>query len=142
MIQRVQSLWLLLAGLAMLGVFFLPFYKYSDGESLAIANRFFLILAAGGSILLSVVAIFLFKNRKWQLKLGWMNLLLCLLLLILMYFAIMASEKSSGVTSLNPTQGYYWVGAFLPVVSLISIALAARGIRKDEKLIRESNRLR
>jgi hypothetical protein len=41
-----------------------------------------------------------------------------------------------------PTNGSYWVGAVLPVASLIFLIMAAVAIRKDEKLVRSMDRLR
>jgi uncharacterized membrane protein len=43
-----------------------------------------------------------------------------------------------------PIEGGYSYGAglFLPIVSIILLVLAARFINKDEKLVRDSDRLR
>ena len=40
------------------------------------------------------------------------------------------------------TEGSYWVGAVLPVLSIVFLVLAISGIRRDEKLVRSTDRLR
>ena len=51
------------------------------------------------------------------------------------------------VTNLNdgssaPVTGSYWIGSVLPIISLVFLIMAIRGIRKDEKLVKSLDRLR
>jgi hypothetical protein len=77
-----------------------------------------------------------FENRLLQLKLGALNSIL------------MAATIGSGVyfaTRLirtNQLAGDYGLGLWLPAVAMISNVIANRFIRRDEKLVRDSDRLR
>lgn len=77
-----------------------------------------------------------FSNRMLQIKLGALNSL------------FMAGSIGSAVyfaTALikaNQVAGEYGFALFLPVVAMVSNMVANRFIRKDEKLVRDSDRLR
>lgn len=77
-----------------------------------------------------------FKDRMLQIKLGALNSL------------FMAGSIGSAVyfaTDLiktNQAGGEYGFALFLPVVAMVSNMVANRFIRKDEKLVRDSDRLR
>ncbi|RYZ16889.1 MAG: DUF4293 family protein, partial [Sphingobacteriales bacterium] len=76
MIQRIQSLWLLLASLISGALFISPLYKYdvpglngigSGGTHFLEATKFYpLLIVAAIMTLLPLIAIFLFKERKKQ----------------------------------------------------------------------------
>lgn len=135
MIQRVQSIWLLLAAVVMAGVFYFPIYKYSDGLPLTIGDNYIAIVLVAISIILSFVAVFSFRSRKSQKKFVWLNILCCILVLAWLYYSEMA-------TPVDHLGGYFWIGAFLPLICIILLFLALQGIRKDEKLIKSMDRLR
>jgi hypothetical protein len=93
-------------------------------------------------VLLSLICIFLYKNRKLQFRLTVINILFAIGAIILQYFKVQDHANtlvSSGVSIISAT---YLPGAFLPVLILIFLFLAARGIYKDEKLIKSLDRLR
>ena len=95
MIQRQQTLWLLLAGVAAFFTFQYPFYT---GEMLIqnLATRADLdggtnlgiILSTGILILIAVIAIFLFKDRKTQLRTTIVGLIVSIILLVLYFSAV------------------------------------------------------
>ena len=87
-------------------------------------------------IILSVVAIFLYKNRKIQIKFALAAVVLSVALTALTaWFAYSAGEKYQAV--LNPG-----IRTFLPLIILLFSILAFLGIRKDENLVRSYDRLR
>lgn len=135
MIQRIQSIWLLLAAIVMAGIFYFPIYKYPETLPVTIGNNYLAIILAALSIILSLVAIFSFRKRKNQKKLVWLDILCCVLLLAWLYY--------SGTTeaAVQPG-GYFWIGAFLPLMSIVLLLMSLRGIQKDEKLIKSMDRLR
>jgi peptidoglycan/LPS O-acetylase OafA/YrhL len=96
---------------------------------------FILVLAA---IAGAFVTIFLFKNRKLQMKLSRMVIVICIISFLL---AILLFVKDYGLLKegTEVTIGY---GYLSPLLALIFTILALRYIRKDEKLIRSSDRLR
>src|SRR5262245_4400766 len=92
MIQRQQTLWLLLATLAALFSFFFPFAVGAEKVGKAVVpayfeldggSRFLLVILTGASLVISSVTIFLFKNRKQQMMLCLAGLGISILLLII-----------------------------------------------------------
>lgn len=136
MIQRIQSLWLLLAGIAVFLTLKFSFYsgtnaKGATGQFLTGSSTFLLLLVTVATGLLALINIFLFKQRIVQLRLCIIGMVLELLLLFL-YF----KEVQTYI------QGTFSLSSILHLIALTAFFLAARGINKDEKLIRESDRLR
>jgi len=143
MIQRIQSIWLLLASAASLASMKLAFYsgnKLSDLQNPNSPKTFTSIdgmynivmnintVAIG---LICLIAIFLFKNRKLQMQFS-------ALAIILESFLILQYQMSVG----GFLEGNYAVGAILQPLVMLLLLLAIRGINKDNKLIQESDRLR
>jgi len=138
MIQRQQSLWLLLAAVASFLSFKFPFYtgniienNITRFEELEGGSNFFLLLLTGASILISAITIFLFKDRKTQLKLSVVGIMLSIILLIL-YFTQL--KKFSN--------GNFALTSIFVLAILVGYLMAARGIRKDEKLVKSLDKLR
>ena len=138
MIQRKQSIWLLLAATFAAVTFRLPFYT---GERLvenvastvhldATTNIWLTILSAlAGAI--AFVTIFLFDNRNLQLKLCYLGIFITVILLVLYFLELVHFTKGS-----VPLWCLFYVGI------LAFYILAARGIWRDEKLIKSMDRLR
>jgi hypothetical protein len=77
------------------------------------------------------VNIFLFDNRKLQLKLCYFGIFLSVVLLV-MYFLEMANYRNGNVT--------LWAVFYFAILGCY--ILAARGVWKDEALIKSMDRLR
>jgi hypothetical protein len=92
------------------------------------------IIALG---MLSLICIFLFKNRKLQFRLTILALILTIGYLFLQYITIEKFKTENAIQT-----GSYQVSALLPIVMSIFLILAARGIYKDEKLVKSLDRLR
>ena len=136
MIQRIQSVWLLIASVVSFLTLKLSFYSGTylpDNlyHQLNGTQNLPLMIATIGLGVLTLITIFLFKNRPTQLWLCIAAVLLDVVLLFLYY-----RETSSF------TRGDYAFTAVLHIVIITALLLAARGINKDEKLIKDSNRLR
>jgi Domain of unknown function (DUF4293) len=137
MIQRQQSLWLLLSTISAFLSYKLPFFsgtkQVKDLTEKAIldgGSTFFLLVLTGASILLSLIALFMFKDRKLQLKLCLGGIVLSILILVL-YFIEM--KKLSGSISLSAIFVFAIVAGYI---------MAARGIMHDEKLVKTLDKLR
>lgn len=136
MIQRVQTVWMLLAALAVFLTMKFLFYSgtlISDNQYhplLATDHLLILILtsALGTGI---VINIFLFKNRKVQSRI---ILIAIILECLIIFLYIKQTEQYSA--------GSYSLWSALHILIIIFLFLSARGIYKDSKLIRDSNRLR
>lgn len=145
MIQRKQSLWLLLAALTNLALFFVVLYKAAAPSTLTspegfihTTNRLTLMLNAGIITLVPFVTIFLFSNRKRQRLIASFCILACFSFVTLMWMITSNADKQSGLA----TQGQWYPGALLPFVAIVFLILAIRGINKDEKLVKSMDRLR
>jgi len=138
MIQRIQTLWLFLAALFMLGIFYFPIYRFFPEGDITIGQNFIAIVLAGTSIALSLITIFMFKNRRRQIRLISFNVLCDLLLMIWLFYSIYKDMTDTE----RSVSGYYWIGLFLPLICIILLTMARIGIKKDEKLVRSMDRLR
>ncbi|WP_118974634.1 DUF4293 domain-containing protein [Taibaiella koreensis] len=142
MIQRIQSLWLLLAAIVMATIFYFPTYVITGtttAQNRTVGNDPLAIILAVLSIILSLVVLFRFKNRKSQLSLTWINILACVGLQAWLFIGINNFRNTPEMAALP---GHYWVGTFLPLVTLLLLFMARAGIRKDEKLVKSLDRLR
>jgi peptidoglycan/LPS O-acetylase OafA/YrhL len=142
MIQRIQSIWLLLAGIAGLMTYRLPLWSgsladttirnFTGAESLLL---FALIIL---TCILAFVTIFLYKNRKSQKNFALLGMLLSIAIIALEYFKVEDYKKGL----LNIATGSWQFGALMPVLMVIFFFLAYQGIRSDEKMIKSLERLR
>jgi hypothetical protein len=137
MIQRLQTVWLLFAAACAFATLKFSVYSglkaneatlhYLNGtENLGIIS---VTLTIG---IIALIDIFLYNERKLQLRLAILAVLLECLLVFLYYRQI----------QLFVGAGAYSLSAVLHIGIFIFLILAARGISKDEKLIKDSNRLR
>lgn len=138
MIQRQQTLWLLLTTMAAIFSFMFPFVVGDEIQQnssvrtvVDAGSTFFLLILTGGSLILSTIIIFLFKNRKQQM---WLCVLGILVSGLLIFLYIMQMNKL-----IKPVPA---LTAVLPVIMLIGYFMAFRGIRKDEKLVKSLDKLR
>lgn len=138
MIQRQQTLWLLLATIAAILSFMFPFVTGKvmvnnvETDMVVKADKnFILLILTGASFILSGFTIFLFKNRVLQMQLCLVGLLLAAGILIL-YIVEMGKLSKSTVA----------LAAILPVAVLLGYLMAWRNIRKDEKLVKSLDKLR
>ncbi|MFZ1264626.1 MAG: DUF4293 family protein [Chitinophagaceae bacterium] len=138
MIQRQQTLWLLLASVAALLSFMFPFAVGDELQKSLLVRKivdagstFFLLIITGASLVLSTVILFLYKDRKLQMKLCLLGLLLAVGIILLYILEI---KKLT-----NTTLALYCI---LPFLIPAGYFLAFRNIRKDEKLVKSLDKLR
>ncbi len=140
MIQRVQTIWLLLACIsACLSIKF-PFYTghlITDSlNSLTPLNAFSFIpigtltLISGAG---SLITIFLFKNRKRQMMITMGNLILSIIIIALYFLEIKENYRELNIPLITCV--------FVFIVPIF-VFLAFRGIYKDNRLVRSVDRLR
>lgn len=138
MIQRIQSIWLLLAATCAILTYKFTFFMGTNAKGIAGyklkgTETFPLLLTTAAISAIVLVTIFLFRNRTLQLRLSILAILLECLLIFLYYNEIRSYVTGTGTLGL---------AAILHAGVLFFLGLACRGINKDEKLIRESDRLR
>ena len=142
MIQRIQSVWL---GLATLAAFLTGKFSFFSGNIIgadnktkafshltATGNLFILILTVALGAM-SFIAVFLYKNRKLQLRIVLGALIISIINIALYYFK---AQK------FVPGEGSYNITALLTLLVPIFLLLAAKGINSDQKLVKSLDRLR
>ena len=152
--QRIQTVFLVIAILSLIASIFFPIWKYDDAlgqthilyplsyttvQNEAKSTVYFpyvitAVLAIAAATL-AMIEVGKFKNRVLQMKLGALNSL------------FMAATVASAVIFSNQLVktfqgGSYGLALWLPGLAVLCNLLANRFIRKDEKLVRESDRLR
>lgn len=155
MIQRIQTIYLLLATALMSLTLFLPLATIWEGGNEIVVKAFFVNGEMGFkaplpiymgivffiTTLLPLVTIFLFKKRLTQIRLCVSEIVLLLgsATFVALYCYRLCDVLSEMFTNLNFTLGF---AALMPVVAIIPVVLAIRGIAKDEALVRSLDRIR
>ena len=159
MIQRIQSIFLLIVSVTMVSMLFFqmwqislesenrniiltPIYSLDKTEGQDVIMTTFPYTIIGIIALLSgivaLVEIFKYKNRLTQIKLGALNALLISASLVVSMYLIFDAQKPFAPEN----YGEYKIGIYLPVIALVFNLLANRFIRRDEKLVRSVDRIR
>jgi hypothetical protein len=150
MLQRIQSVFLLLAAAAMLiaSVTPLAIFLYNTDKVLFEAMGMYLngqlndstwglfVIGAASSIL-ALFTVFLYKNRMLQIRLSIFNIVL--MVGFYLYFGFIVYRLTSVEALLFQKVG---VGIIMPAIAIILTILAIRKIGADEALVRSLNRLR
>ncbi len=157
MIQRKQTLFLLLAALLVLSTWLFPIATYqttgevyelmtfglytADGVKVPdadVAVPFQIVLSLIGAAL--IFSIFMYSNRKRQMRFVRGMYILMLAVIAFMFITDNSVQAYLGTDSQVAHQ--YGLSFVMPVIALILTFLADRGIQADEKLVRSMDRLR
>ena len=150
MLQRIQTLFLLLAAAAMLTASVAPLavFNYNGDEVLFEAMGIYLngtmsdstwgLFVVGLiSSLLALMTIFLYKKRMLQIRLSIFNTVVMVGFYLFFVFVLY---------QVYPVENLQFqrvgVGIIMPVIAIILTILAIRKIGADEALVRSLNRLR
>ncbi|MFV0554489.1 MAG: DUF4293 domain-containing protein [Mangrovibacterium sp.] len=149
MIQRIQTLYMLLSSVLIGLLFALPFAEIVDASNQIytfnvegvqsasgelIQNGWAVALLIGIMLLLQVVAIFMYKKRILQIRLLNYVILLIFGLTGLLFFFVLKSFDGAVIN--------YQLSMVFPIIAAILNYLAIRAIGKDEALIRSVDRIR
>ena len=154
MIQRIQTVYLLIAEMLIAALFFVPFAEIAGKEGSrfrfdmngiyplgvqnpeSIYSSLPLVILWALSMILILVTIFVFKNRILQMRISSINIFLMLGLSGLIYYYVWSSAKIlMGVYSFN-------IYLVFPLIAAVFIYLAKRAIKRDELLVRSIDRIR
>ena len=155
MVDRIQNLYLFLAGLLAEGSMFFPFWSFSAGKIYFITD--FASFSTPGILyvtescyaagifspltaILSLASIFLFKNRVLQSK------------LILLGILLFLGDLFSGLTAAHFLNQYFQsigtavthqpeAGFFILLPEPVLFMMALKGVKKDEKIVNAYKRL-
>ena len=152
MIQRIQSVYLFVAAALTFCLFAIPYTTVGNllmkvkvtvchlspmfpGKETAMLPLAIITVCAA---LLCIIAIFLFANRARQMRVVRLNIVLQAIVLIGMVAYAFAIRHSMGMgASIRPS-----FASVLPVVNIILLLLAKRGIKADDDLVKSADRLR
>ncbi len=155
MIQRIQSLFLALVSLFSLLLLRGSFLTFSENTGTVIKVVFAGIIRDSAGLepqiiqplylysillilipLISLIALFLYKNRKFQLWLVLSLIVFVILLLALSvhYYSLIVETYGASVKP-----GFMML---IPVILLVFPVLAYRGIKKDDEMVKSYDRLR
>ncbi|MCR9228397.1 MAG: DUF4293 domain-containing protein [Flavobacteriaceae bacterium] len=136
MIQRIQTLFLLIVGLIS-GIlpFFMNLWVEIDGKEVFAQDEVLVSLVFYAVTVLAVVSIVMYKKRQNQFVVNRLNMILNLFLL---GFFVYRSLSLSGETVVSEKG----IGMLIPVFSIVFLVLANRAIKKDEDLVKSVDRLR
>ena len=143
MIQRIQTIYLFLAAVISGGLIFIFNLWNTLKEQIFVLDLFseelltlkVIPIMFIASSIISLVTIFLYKDRKLQFVIGRIIILINLILLGLLIYL---SLTLSGETIVSEKG----IGMFLPILVVLLIVLANKAIKKDEDLVKSVDRLR
>jgi Domain of unknown function (DUF4293) len=152
--QRIQTVFLLVVIVAMIALIFLPIWVHQPGTDNAhqlyalhytekvegVATTFYFpysitAMLAIASATVSFISVQKFKNRGLQMKLGALNSLLMLGVMVCIVIFIFDLAKTH-------QNAMYGMGFWMVAIGVAANFLANRFIRRDEKTVRDSERLR
>ena len=161
MIQRIQTLFLILYIGALVSTFFFPVWQkislndetnsieiivtgyissvdFNNGNTSVLYDNFIISGLVIMSCIVAAFSIFSYKNRLNQIKLGALNSFLTSVLTIYFLYDIFYNEKYININD----KISFLISFYLIFLAIFFNFLANRFIRKDELLVRESERIR
>lgn len=153
MIQRIQSIWLLLSTALLVALFFSPYghLVLTDLSSFPLEALKTVILPQDSMLntcskfigifsihafAFTLIAVFLFKNRKRQKRMVFASIFFKILVLVFLGIAF----YQDGLPTVQKIH-FHWAALF-PIIAMLFDLLAVVGINKDEALIRSLDRIR
>ncbi len=156
MIQRVQSVYLLLVTVIMSFLIVSPYASMidADNQNLVFKTHAIVIETSNGepqnykstvavislvllTSIISFVCIFLYNRRLIQIRICILNTILLIVLLSIMFLYYVITRNN-----LNPTDHSFGISAIFPLIGVVLTIMAYRAIRHDDMLVNSFDRLR
>ena len=144
MIQRIQSIFMLISAICAGLLLKLPFATseanitnhilYNNG-SLDLSDNIILMVLVALATIIAFISIFLFKNRKFQVSSNYIGILFILGALGTAGWLYWSNSPESGNIRLG-------MGFLMPIMYLVFSLLAIHFIKKDDNLVKSMDRLR
>ncbi|MCG9912033.1 MAG: DUF4293 domain-containing protein [Flavobacteriales bacterium] len=159
MIQRIQTVYFIVAAFIQTLLIWIPYGFYSlessyvkmtllggqwhkpEGVSF-ISPDVAVALTGAFVILCSFASLLLYKNRKLQMKIGWLCILVAVLETLLMVNVLFNGQGKIFTELSYVLSPLKSIGLIFPVLAAVSLFLAIRAIKKDENLVRSIDRIR
>lgn len=154
MIQRIQSVYLFAAIVLTLCLFCFPYVEVLNGEITYATTTCYLSPSAIGlskvvmmplaivtclAVIICFITLFTFRNRTRQMKLTKISIYLQFLIFATMIAYIIGLSKALCADNLQFNLCFPMI---FPIVNIILLVLAHRGIKKDDDLVKSADRLR
>ena len=136
MLQRIQTLYLIITGFTLAGLYiWFPILTTKD-KVVLISNQVPLVFGLLFTcIALAIIAVLTFKKRQTQFVLNRLNIILNFVLLGVFVYRSLSIPGETLVSQKG-------IGVFLPIISIVFLVLANKAIKKDEDLVKSVDRLR
>lgn len=141
MIQRIQTVYLVLGILSLIILFLLDTIWTSPADELLAWFSPALLVLGGLGVLAAGVSIFLYKNRKQQRKIVVTAQMIVVLFMVVLYGGLYLAADLTIIEN-QVIDGSRVVVLLLPVLAYVFFYLARKGIDRDINLIRSMDRLR
>jgi Domain of unknown function (DUF4293) len=159
MFQRVQTLFLLVAIVAIALTFFMPVADISaEGKIIALYTNFglmsvatggfpvnvdpgFVYMVAGASLVILLFCLSQFKRRKLQMLLCKISYVIFAAHMVLNFMLPGNAMEKIKLAAKIEVSGY-GMAFYMPVVAILFVLLAHWRIKKDEELVKSADRLR
>lgn len=155
MIQRIQTIFLLITAVALAVFLATNSWTATGADNTVLVNPYQIIQTKGAlaafkkeifyvavmavlSIALSIFTIFQFKNRLRQMMLVALNSLLIGVAVATLVYHV----KYDAMTLDGVGEGTFGIGLYAGFVALVANWIARRFIGKDEKLVKDADRMR
>lgn len=141
MIQRIQTVYLILGALALLGTLLFDSIWRSEP---ALSTSWFsplLLVLEGLAAVAAIVAIFLYKDRYRQIRVVVAAQVLTLLAAVVLYGTLFLFGEISLVREGELDMGRLFA-LVLPMLAYVFLLLARKGIQADIELVKSMDRLR
>lgn len=158
MIQRIQTVYIAIASIALIALYFFPLASYlselsysklylthlaslTPGADPVVKDTLILPLAIFNGLIaiVGLASIFVYKKRTLQSRMVKLCILMTIILIALIFFVYSPLVGRLTATEANFTDGF---GLYLILIAIAFFVLGNRGIIKDEKLVRSADRLR
>ncbi|MFZ5551786.1 MAG: DUF4293 domain-containing protein [Bacteroidota bacterium] len=152
MLQRIQTIYFLLATACVLCMYAFDFALIDVVKEQYIFNSSGITVNEKNvtnlpyQVVIALLAVYttgvmlLYKKRPLQLKLGRLNYLLHLFLIVMMFFGVDDAAEATGLKDAAVIK--YGIGFYLPIAALPFLFLANRAIKRDEEIVKSLDRLR
>ena len=136
MLQRVQTIYLLLSALVIGALYYwFPVVEDQAGVTVIEKNEPLVLGLLIGSVVLALISIVNFKKRKLQFVLNRLNIILNFVLLGVFVYRSLAVSGETLVSEKG-------IGVLIPIISIVFLVLANKAIKRDEDLVKSVDRLR
>lgn len=136
MLQRIQTVYIILSALTM-GALYFWFPTIIDEAGVLVIDKgeplvFGLIF---GSMALAIISILNYKKRQLQFVLNRLNIIINFALLGVFVYRSLNLPGETFVSEKG-------IGVLLPIISIVFLVMANKAIKRDEDLVKSVDRLR